>query len=67
VKVRTAELSRVNEDLHKEISQRRKIEEELRARMRDLERFSNIAADRELKIKEFEAKIKELQERLKKK
>ena len=67
VKIRTAELSRVNEDLHKEISQRRKIEEELRARMRDLERFSNIAADRELKIKEFEAKVKELQERLKKK
>ena len=67
VKVRTAELSKVNEDLHKEISQRRKIEEELRARMRDLERFSNIAADRELKIKEFEAKVKELKERLKKK
>jgi len=65
VKVRTAELSKANEDLHKEISQRKRIEEELNARMQDLERFSKFAVDRELKMEELEEKIKELEERLK--
>jgi PAS domain S-box-containing protein len=65
VKVRTAELSKANEDLHKEISQRRQVEEELNERMQDLERFSKFAVDRELKIEELENKIKELEERLK--
>ncbi|MFA5231908.1 MAG: PAS domain-containing protein [Candidatus Omnitrophota bacterium] len=65
VKVRTAELSKVNEDLQKEISQRRQIEEELEARMRDLERFSKFAVDRELKMEELERKVKELEEKVK--
>lgn len=67
VKVRTAELSRANEDLHNEVERRRKIEEELRSRMRDLERFSSLAVDRGLKIEELEEKIKEFESRLKKK
>lgn len=65
VNVRTEELSKANEDLHKEISQRSQIEEELKARMQDLERFSKFAVDRELKMEELEKKIKELEERLK--
>ena len=65
VKVRTAELSKANEDLHNEISQRRQVEEELKARMQDLERFSKFAVDRELKMEELEGKIKELEEKLK--
>ena len=65
VNVRTAELSKANEALHKEISQRRQIEEELNARMQDLERFSKFAVDRELKMEELENKLKELEGRLK--
>ncbi|MDD5355608.1 MAG: PAS domain-containing protein [Candidatus Omnitrophica bacterium] len=65
VKVRTAELSKANEDLHKEISQRRQIEEELNAKMQDLEKFSKFAVDRELKMEELEDKVKELEEKLK--
>jgi PAS domain S-box-containing protein len=65
VKVRTAELSKANEDLHKEISQRRRIEEELSARMHDLEQFSKLAVSRELKIEELEEKIKKLEKGLK--
>jgi len=61
VKVRTAELSKANEDLHLEIKQRIRAEEELRERMQDLERFSNIAVDRELRMEELENKIKELE------
>jgi PAS domain-containing protein len=64
VKVRTAELSKTNEDLQKEISQRRQIEEELNARMQDLERFSKFAVDRELKMEGLEQKVKELEEKL---
>ena len=67
VNVRTTELSKANEDLHKEISQRRQIEEELKARMQDLERFSKFAVDRELKMEELEKKIKEFEVRLNRK
>ncbi|MFA5287523.1 MAG: PAS domain-containing protein [Candidatus Omnitrophota bacterium] len=65
VKVRTAELSKANEVLHKEIGQRRHVEEELKERMQDLERFSKFAVDRELKMEELEKKVKEFEERLK--
>lgn len=65
VKVRTAELSKANEDLHNQISQRRQVEEELKARMQDLERFSKFAVDRELKMEELEGKVKELEGKLK--
>jgi predicted RNase H-like nuclease (RuvC/YqgF family) len=65
VKVRTAELSRANENLQNEISQRRQIAEELNSRMHDLERFSEFAVDRELKMEELEKKVKELETKLK--
>jgi len=65
VKIRTAELSKANEDLQKEINRRRQIEEELKAKMQDLERFSKFAVDRELKMEELEKKLKVLEERLK--
>jgi len=66
VKVRTAELSKANEDLHKEIRRRSQTEKELKARMQDLERLNNLSAGRELKIEELESKVKELQKRLEK-
>ncbi|MFA6358238.1 MAG: PAS domain-containing protein [Candidatus Omnitrophota bacterium] len=65
VKVRTAELSKANEELQKEIVQRRKVERELGARMHDLEEFTKIVVDRELKMEELEIKIKELEEKIK--
>ncbi len=65
VKVRTAELSKANTELQKEISQRRRIEGELKERMRDLEKFSKFSVDRELKMEELESKIKELEKKLK--
>ena len=67
IKVRTAELSKSNEELYKEVSLRRKIEEELETRMQDLEQFTKISVDRELKMEELENKLKDLEEKLKEK
>ncbi|MBM3248603.1 MAG: PAS domain S-box protein [Candidatus Omnitrophica bacterium] len=45
----------------KDISQRKKIEDELIRRIDSLERFQRITVDRELKMKELKEKIKELE------
>ncbi|MCU0651626.1 MAG: PAS domain-containing protein [Candidatus Omnitrophica bacterium] len=66
VKVRTAELSRANEELHKEISHSRQIEKELNAKMQALERANKSTEDKESKIEQLREKIKELERRPKK-
>ncbi|MFZ2054453.1 MAG: PAS domain S-box protein [Candidatus Aminicenantales bacterium] len=47
----------------RDITERKKIQDELKEKMQDLERFSKFAVDRELKMEELEKKIKELEER----
>ena len=42
----------------------KKIQDELKEKMQDLERFSKFAVDRELKMEELEKKIKKLEEKL---
>lgn len=46
------------------ITDSKKIQDELKEKMQDLERFSKFAVDRELKMEELEKKVKELEERL---
>ena len=48
-----------------EVTQRRKMEEELKEKMRDLERFNKVAVGRELKMMELKEKIRDLEQRLK--
>lgn len=47
--------------LAKDISERKKYEEELRKKIRELERFQRITVGRELRMKELKAKISELE------
>jgi len=49
----------------RDITESKKIQDELKEKIRDLERFSKFAVDRELKMEELEKKVKELEERLK--
>jgi uncharacterized protein YgfB (UPF0149 family) len=49
----------------RDITESKKIQDELKEKMQDLERFSNFAVDRELKMEALEKKVKELEERLK--
>ena len=49
----------------RDITERKIMQDELKEKIRDLERFSKFAVDRELKMEELEKKIKELEERLK--
>jgi PAS domain S-box-containing protein len=49
----------------KDITESKKIQDELKEKMQDLERFSKFAVDRELKMEALEKKVKELEERLK--
>jgi PAS domain S-box-containing protein len=49
----------------RDITDSKKIQDELKEKMQDLERFSKFAVDRELKMEELEKKIKELEEKLK--
>ena len=51
----------------RDITESKKIHDELNEKMHDLERFSKFAVDRELKMEELEKKIKELEGRLKEK
>jgi len=44
-----------------DITDSKKIQDELKEKMQDLERFSKFAVDRELKMEELEKKIKELE------
>lgn len=48
-----------------DITARRKTEEELKRKMLNLEKFQAVTVERELKMKELKARIKELEERLK--
>ena len=48
-----------------EVTQRRKMEAELKDKMHDLERFNKAAVGRELKMMELKQKVRELEERLK--
>jgi PAS domain S-box-containing protein len=48
-----------------DITDSKRTQDELREKMQDLERFSNFAVDRELKMEELEKKVKELEEKLK--
>jgi len=47
----------------RDITERKKMEDDLREKMNDLERFSKFAVDRELKMEELEKKIKELEKK----
>ncbi|MCU0665497.1 MAG: PAS domain-containing protein [Candidatus Omnitrophica bacterium] len=49
----------------KDISERKKIEDELHKRIEALERFQRITVDRELKMKELKAQIVQLESQLK--
>ena len=49
----------------RDITESKKIQDELKEKMQDLERFSKFAVDRELKMEALEKKVKELEERLK--
>ena len=48
----------------RDITDSQKIQDEIKEKMHDLERFSNFAVDRELKMEELEMKIKELEEKV---
>ena len=49
----------------RDITESKILQDELKERMQDLERFSKFAVDRELRMEELEKKLKELQEKLK--
>lgn len=51
--------------IFRDITDSKKIQDELKEKMQDLERFSKFAVDRELKMEELENKVKELEEKLK--
>jgi len=48
----------------RDITERKKMEEELQKKMHDLERFNKLAVGRELKMIELKKRIKELEARL---
>jgi PAS domain S-box-containing protein len=48
----------------RDITESKTIEDELKEKMQDLERFSKFAVDRELKMEGLEKKVKELEQRL---
>ncbi|MDD5194562.1 MAG: PAS domain S-box protein [Candidatus Omnitrophica bacterium] len=49
----------------RDATESKKMQDELKERMKDMERFSKFAVDRELKMEELEKKVKELEEKLK--
>lgn len=49
----------------RDVTNRKKIEDELKEKMQDLERFSKFAVDRELRMQELEDRMKELEKELK--
>ena len=49
----------------RDITESKKVQDEIKEKMEDLERFSKFAVDRELKMEELEKKGKELEEKLK--
>jgi PAS domain S-box-containing protein len=48
----------------RDITDSKKIQDQLQEKMQDLERFSKFAVDRELKMEDLEKKLKELEEKL---
>ncbi len=48
----------------RDITESKKMQDELKEKIQDLERFSKFAVDRELKMEELEKKVRELEERL---
>ncbi len=59
------ELKSSYKELKKEITERKKLGEELKKKMHKLERFHGVVVGRELKMKELKNRIKELEEQLK--
>jgi hypothetical protein len=51
----------------RDTTENKKIQDEIKDKMEDLERFSRFAVDRELKMEKLEKKEKELEEKLKSK
>ncbi|MBN2121248.1 MAG: PAS domain S-box protein [Candidatus Omnitrophica bacterium] len=47
----------------RDVAESKKIQDELKEKMQDLERFSKFAVDRELKMEELEKKVKEIEEK----
>lgn len=61
------ELSNLNEEMRKHIARRKKIEEELKKKVHDLETFHKVAVGRELKMKELKTRIAQLEEQIRSK
>jgi PAS domain S-box-containing protein len=64
VEQRTAELMRTNEELEREIAERKRAEAELARRVEELERFNRLAVGRELRMIELKRRVNELSEQL---
>ena len=60
VQERTVELAQANDDLQREIADRREAAEQLRARMAEIERFNRVAMRREQRIAELKQQVNEL-------
>ena len=61
---RTKALAASNKELQNEIARRRLMESEMKEKVLDLERFSRLTVDREIKMEELENTIRELRQRL---
>jgi len=48
----------------RDVTESKEMQDKLKEKMQDLERFSKLSVDRELKMEELEKKVKELEERL---
>jgi len=48
----------------RDVTESKEVQDKLKEKMQDLERFSKLSVDRELKMEELEKKVKELEERL---
>ena len=60
VEQRTAELSTANELLKQEVAERKKAEEELAAKMKELEEFNRMAVGREIRMVELKEEVNRL-------
>lgn len=61
---RTAELEHANEDLHHQITERERIESELKGKMRELEQLNRVMTGREERILQLKEELKTLQTQL---
>ena len=60
VKERTADLTTANEQLSREVAERKKAEQELSTKMKEIEEFNRMAVGRELKMIELKKEINRL-------